>query len=58
LLAPGTCTIGIEDVDDIIWDLEQALAKSQSAVSVAVEANGHETGHSILSKAFGAPYQS
>ncbi|HEY8641697.1 MAG TPA: O-acetylhomoserine aminocarboxypropyltransferase/cysteine synthase family protein [Candidatus Dormibacteraeota bacterium] len=51
-------SIGIEDVDDIIWDLEQALAKSQSSVSVAVEANGHETGHSILSKAFGAPYQS
>jgi O-acetylhomoserine (thiol)-lyase len=49
-------SIGIEDVDDIIWDLEQALAKSQS--SVPVEANGHETGHSILSKAFGAPYQS
>jgi O-acetylhomoserine (thiol)-lyase len=50
-------SIGIEDVDDIIWDLEQALAKSQAAPAAA-EANGHEAGHSILSKAFGAPYQS
>jgi O-acetylhomoserine (thiol)-lyase len=50
-------SIGIEDVDDIIWDLDQALAKSQSAPTAA-EANGHEAGHSILSKAFGAPYQS
>ena len=48
-------SIGIEDVDDIIWDLDQALQKSQSAVAVGV--NGHEAGHSILSKAFGAPYQ-
>ena len=50
-------SIGIEDVDDIIWDLEQALAKSQSSVPVADSRNGHEAGHSILSKAFGAPYQ-
>ena len=49
-------SIGIEDVDDIIWDLDQALEKSQSPVAVGV--NGHEAGHSILSKAFGAPYQS
>jgi len=50
-------SIGIEDVDDIIWDLEQALAKSQSSVPVVDSRNGHEAGHSILSKAFGAPYQ-
>ena len=51
-------SVGIEDVDDILWDLEQALERSQ--VAVPVEANGHEegVGHSILSKAFGAPYQS
>jgi O-acetylhomoserine (thiol)-lyase len=50
-------SVGIEDVDDIVWDLEQALRKSQAegpAPSV-VEKNGE--GHSILSKAFGAPYQ-
>jgi len=28
------------------------------AAPVAAEVNGHEAGHSILSKAFGAPYQS
>jgi O-acetylhomoserine (thiol)-lyase len=49
-------SIGIEDAADIIWDLEQALSKSQSAVSpVAVDHDGE--GHSILAKAFGAPYQ-
>jgi O-acetylhomoserine (thiol)-lyase len=51
-------SIGIEDVADIIWDLDQALEKSQSSAPVAGSPNGHEAGHSILSKAFGAPYQS
>ena len=53
-------SIGIEDIEDIIWDLEQSLAKSQSSVPepAAVSPNGDaKTGHSILSKAFGAPYQ-
>jgi len=51
-------------VEDIIWDLEQALAKSQAAAPVPLEAaepaangDGTKAGHSILSKAFGAPYQ-
>jgi len=49
-------SIGIEDASDIIWDLEQALAKSQSMASpVAVDHDGE--GHSILAKAFGVPYQ-
>jgi len=53
-------SVGIEDPADILWDLEQALAKSQrvpteAAEPVAVEADGE--GHSILAKAFGAPYQ-
>ena len=53
-------SIGIEAVEDILWDLEQALASSQvSAPEPAqVSPNGDaKTGHSILSKAFGAPYQ-
>jgi O-acetylhomoserine (thiol)-lyase len=49
-------SIGIEDRDDIVWDLDQALARSQrSEPAVAATRNG--LGHSILSKAFGAPYQ-
>jgi O-acetylhomoserine (thiol)-lyase len=51
-------SIGIEDPADIIWDLEQALAKSQRTEAMepaAVDADG--AGHSILAKAFGAPYQ-
>src|SRR5438105_4244463 len=47
-------SIGIEDADDILWDLEQALEGSQKP-SVPVSRNGQ--GHSILSRAFGAPYQ-
>jgi O-acetylhomoserine (thiol)-lyase len=50
-------SIGIEDVDDIIWDIEQALAQSQAAAPAAEVAAGSGEGHSILSKAFGAPYQ-
>jgi O-acetylhomoserine (thiol)-lyase len=53
-------SIGIEDLDDILWDLEQALAKSQLSAPepAAVSPNGDaKAGHSILSKAFGAPYQ-
>jgi len=52
-------SIGIEDVEDILWDLDQALASSQREEPAGVataSANGKE-GHSILSKAFGAPYQ-
>jgi len=49
-------SVGIEDVEDIIWDLEQALAKSQKPTPAALAASNGE-GHSILSKAFGAPYQ-
>jgi O-acetylhomoserine (thiol)-lyase len=49
-------SVGIEDVEDILWDLDQALARSQRDQAVdAAAANG--LGHSILSRAFGAPYQ-
>jgi O-acetylhomoserine (thiol)-lyase len=50
-------SVGIEDVDDIIWDLKQALASSQEAEVVAREPGRNGLGHSILSRAFGAPYQ-
>jgi O-acetylhomoserine (thiol)-lyase len=54
-------SIGIEDIDDILWDLAQALDKSQQAAPVTetlVMAGADEpTGHSLMSKAFGAPYQ-
>lgn len=50
-------SIGIENVEDIIWDLEQALAASQKAEVVTLRASPDGVGHSILSKAFGAPYQ-
>jgi O-acetylhomoserine (thiol)-lyase len=51
-------SIGIEDVEDIWWDLEQALARSQRDEPVeAAAASRNGQGHSILSKAFGAPYQ-
>jgi O-acetylhomoserine (thiol)-lyase len=56
-------SIGIEDVDDILWDLGQALEKSQqlspvTETLVMTDSLEHEpTGHSLLSKAFGAPYQ-
>jgi O-acetylhomoserine (thiol)-lyase len=49
-------SIGIEDVEDIIWDLDQALARSQAA-EPAPAASRNGLGHSVLSKAFGAPYQ-
>jgi hypothetical protein len=54
---------GIEDIDDILWDLGQALEKSQQAVPVTealpmFATDEHEpSGHSLLSKAFGAPFQ-
>jgi len=50
-------SIGIEDVDDILWDLDQALDASQRPDTARAAENGL-AGHSILSKAFGAPYQS
>ena len=50
-------SIGIEDIEDILWDLEQALAKSQVEAPAAEVAARNGEGHSILSKAFGAPYQ-
>ena len=56
-------SIGIEDIDEHPRDLGQALEKSQEA-SPITEAPAmvavHEfepSGHSLLSKAFGAPYQ-
>lgn len=54
-------SIGIEDIDDILWDLGQALDKSQAAAPVVEALAFHQpneaTGHSLLSKAFGAPFQ-
>ena len=56
-------SIGIEDIDDILWDLGQALEKSQQAAPVmdapamAADDEQEPSGHSLLSKAFGAPYQ-
>ncbi len=51
-------SIGIEDVDDIVWDLGQALAASQRKDRAEpVDARRDGLGHSVLSKAFGAPYQ-
>jgi O-acetylhomoserine (thiol)-lyase len=58
-------SVGIEEIDDILWDLGQALDKSQQAAPVtqtlAMAMAGHDddapSGHSLLSKAFGAPYQ-
>jgi O-acetylhomoserine (thiol)-lyase len=50
-------SIGIEDVEDIIWDLEYALEASQRPDAPRVTARDNGDGHSILSKAFGAPYQ-
>ena len=56
-------TDDIEDIDDILWDLEQALDKSQqdSPVTEMFAMAGHAeaelSGHSLLSKAFGAPFQ-
>jgi O-acetylhomoserine (thiol)-lyase len=48
-------SIGLESIDDILWDLEQALEASQRTTA---RADHDGAGHSILSKAFGAPYQS
>jgi O-acetylhomoserine (thiol)-lyase len=50
-------SIGIEDVEDILWDLESALEASQRPGAPRPAALGEVDGHSILSKAFGAPYQ-
>ena len=50
-------SIGIEDLEDIVWDLEQALAASQKARPVTPAVADEGLGHSILSKAYGAPYQ-
>lgn len=47
-------SIGIEDVDDILWDLGQALERSQQEGETGAV---HAGGHSLLSKSFGAPYQ-
>ncbi|MBV8087149.1 MAG: O-acetylhomoserine aminocarboxypropyltransferase [Chloroflexi bacterium] len=43
-------SIGIEDVEDILWDLSQALERSQREESTAPRA-------SLLSKAYGAPWE-
>ncbi len=50
-------SIGIEDVDDIIWDIDQALEHSQRSAPLPMQVERDGLGHSILSKAFGAPYQ-
>jgi len=50
-------SIGIEDIDDILWDLDQALTRSQKPELAASAPSRNGLGHSILSKAFGAPYQ-
>jgi O-acetylhomoserine (thiol)-lyase len=50
-------SIGIEDVEDILWDLESALEGSQRPDAPRPPALAEPDGHSILSKAFGAPYQ-
>jgi O-acetylhomoserine (thiol)-lyase len=50
-------SVGIEDVGDILWDLEQALARSQQGEPADLKPSKNGLGHSILSKAFGAPYQ-
>jgi O-acetylhomoserine (thiol)-lyase len=50
-------SVGIEDPDDILWDLERALSRSQEAEPADLLAAKNGQGHSILSKAFGAPYQ-
>ncbi len=54
-------SIGIEDVEDILWDLDQALQASQRPQAALPpfpgDDNGDADGHSILSKAFGAPFQ-
>lgn len=50
-------SVGIEDVDDILWDLDQALARSQKTEPAAPAAERNGLGHSLLSRAFGAPYQ-
>ena len=54
-------SIGIEDIDDLLWDLGQALEKSQQAAprteTLAMAAADEPRGHSMLSKAFGAPFQ-
>jgi O-acetylhomoserine (thiol)-lyase len=54
-------SIGIEDCDDILWDLEQALDKSQQAAprsdALVMTEAPEPSGHSLMSKAFGAPFQ-
>jgi O-acetylhomoserine (thiol)-lyase len=57
-------SVGIEDIDDILWDLDQALEKSQRGAGAAGAAGmpaaqdePEASGHSLMSKAFGAPFQ-
>jgi O-acetylhomoserine (thiol)-lyase len=50
-------SVGIEDVEDLIWDLEQALHRSQREEPVPMPVSSDGRGRSLLSKAFGAPYQ-
>ncbi|MQA13526.1 MAG: aminotransferase class I/II-fold pyridoxal phosphate-dependent enzyme [Pseudonocardiaceae bacterium] len=50
-------SVGIEDVDDIIADLEQALEASQHPESAQPRSSDDGLGHSNLSRAFGAPFQ-
>lgn len=56
-------SVGIEDVEDIIWDLEQALTASQKDTASDTvtrhepSENGLAGGRSVLSKSYGAPFQ-
>jgi hypothetical protein len=50
-------SIGIEDIDDLLWDLGQSLEKSQQASPRTETLAMAAAGHSMLSKAFGAPFQ-
>lgn len=49
-------SVGIEDIDDVLWDLDQALEKSQRPTPARAE-TADAAGHSLMSKAFGAPFQ-
>jgi len=50
-------SIGIEGVDDILWDLDQALAAARRPGALDAVPFHNASGHSIMSKAFGAPFQ-
>lgn len=47
-------SVGLEDVDDILWDLDQALAASQSAAAEHGPSRDHED-HAFDTSEFAAP---